>query len=201
MSDLAGCIRNALDSVADVAIATEAACAVLTENDRNDDLHELAAAIHDTQQVLKFMADTVGAEILAIDLVEGPDRPTQIPSGGQLVRRTRSKRQNFDQERVIGVIKSRLSEHICTGDSDDTPVGVLTASGERVPVIALVDPIVDSMVAFTGAGTKSFTGWRATPAKALGINLSEFSEWSDGAAYISVEGRNPVVRAGEAVLS
>jgi len=191
----------AIDALADAAIGTDDLVVTTAETLGLEGLAELAGKFHDLAQLIKYMCDTVGAEILAIDWVGGTDDPYRIPTGGQLIRRTRAKRQNFDQDMVIGAIKSRLSEHLCSAEADSTPVGVLTVSGERVPVIALVDPVVDAMVAFTGAGTKSFNSWRATPAKALGINLSGYSEWSDGDAYISVENRNAVVRAGEAVLA
>ena len=193
-------LLDAADALTDAAIGADDLVVTVSETEGIAGLAELAGRFHDLAQIVKYLCDTVAAELLAADWVGGADDPYLIPSGGQLVKRGGGSRENYDQALLIGAIKARLAEHICTGEADDTPVGVLTASGERVPVIALVGPVVDSMVAFTGAGTPSFRAWRATPAKALGIKLGDYSSWSDAPSYISVEGRNPVVRAGESVL-
>jgi hypothetical protein len=188
-------ITAALNQLTDTAIGIEELAARTGETGGIDALADLAGAIHDAKHVIQFMLDKVLAEILAMDWVEGPDRPTRIPSGGELVKRTTAKREQFDQELVAGAFKSRLTESLCTGDSDTTPVGVLTASGERVPLITVVGPVVDEAFRFAGAGTPKFTNWRSGVAKSLGINLSDYSEWSDGVAYISIEKRSPVAQA------
>lgn len=162
-----------------------------------EDLAELAGMVDDLRQIVAFLADVVAAEVLLVDLV-GYEAPQSIPSGGQLVLRGGSKRTNFDQSRLISKLKAAYVGAITKpAEGADVPKGILLDSGEVVPLSTVVDNTVDFMVAMTGAGTASFSSWRATPAKALDIKLGDFSETDHTPLKISVEGRNAITRLAD----
>lgn len=192
-------ILAAVEAFTDAAILADELIADRTD-DSMDALAELAATLYDFDQIVQHVRSAVAQGILLVDLVGGKDDPYRIPSGGQLVRRGGGERKNYDQPRVVSAIAAHITEALGTGDDDDTPIGVLTNCGERLPVSVVVGPVVAKMAALTGAAAPSFNGWRVKEAESIGVKLADFHDWVTSDLTIAVEGRPTIARAGGAVI-
>jgi hypothetical protein len=185
-------VLRAVKKMLDASVLTDDLAARAVTVGGMDSLAELAGTLYDLRQVVLFMEATVAAEILAVDLVGGQDKPYLIPTGGTLVRRGGGVRKRFDQTGLVSSLKAQIGDHV-TGDPD-APTMAVTDDGEVMPLSGTVDAVVVLMVALTGSGTPSFSAWRATPCKALGVDLNRYCEFDDTPVTISVEGRQPLGR-------
>lgn len=76
----------------------------------------------------------------------------------------------YDNPRVLSVIAARLADD-CSYNRD---------TGERLPPGEAAQLVCEHMAALTGALTPSFSAWRKTPAKKLGLDLSAFELGREG---------------------
>jgi hypothetical protein len=144
-------------------------------------LASLLGAIDDLRKVVQWMADETGSGVVRT----ATDRHTAypVPGGGLLKIAGGSEKKRYDNDAVRREVITKLIGHlglaaIVTGDGEE---------GKPEPVIAaLVAKVLD----LVGAGTPSFTGWRATVAKELGINLKDFAEYEKSPYKARIEGRS-----------
>jgi hypothetical protein len=105
------------------------------------------------------------------------NEPIEV-GGHRFTIRPAAKRERFDNDRILGRIESVLADECYDRET-----------GERV-----AHRVVRKMAEVTGARTPSFSGWRSSTLKAMGIARSEYVVESNvtGRPSISWEGTKDV---------
>lgn len=142
---------------------------------------EFYALLKDAVKVLSYIADTAG--MVATEKV--PDRFATYPiqSGGTFKVGGGKEKKRYDNERLIPVLAEAIRQH-------HGVEAVVNSDGERTDADLVVSEIVRTVAKATGAATPSFTGWRSTVAKELGVNLKDYAETEDTPLKPRIEGRS-----------
>jgi hypothetical protein len=117
-----------------------------------------------------------------------PDRFEQypVPGGGIFKVGGGRERKRFDNERLV----SRLADAVREAHG---VAAVVTDDGEVLDpaaTAATVAALVERVARATGALAPSFTGWRSTVAKELGIALGDYADTEDAPLKPRIEGRS-----------
>lgn len=136
--------------------------------------------LQDAVLELKCAADSAGHR--CIDLVGSRFVQVPVPGGGIFKVSGGGKRTLYDNERVVSVLAERIRTVMGLA-------GIITEDGERGEAAPVIDAIVSKVAKATGATAPSFSGWRSTIAKELGIRLNDYAEVTTTPLVPRIEGR------------
>lgn len=138
---------------------------------------ELAGALKTLREAMKMMRD-------ADAMLEGALIEAGVEYGGENLTgvgmthiHRAGKKTIYDNPMVISKFSQALHEDINKATED----------GEIISREEAMQIAVDKMAKLTGAATKSYSGWRKTEAKKLGIDLNQYATEEGGRLSVRFE--------------
>jgi hypothetical protein len=169
---LVAAIEEVISAMADVDTAYDPKDAV--------DQLALAGLLQDLVNGARDALSIVGAAV--VDTIPSRYEPQQVPGGGIFKTAGGKERKAYDAPRIIAAAAKALNEQ-------DGIVRIVTTTGETKDADIHLAGYLNRFAALAGCGTPSYTGWRSTAAKKLGLDLDKFCEVTTSAVTTRIEGR------------